>query len=413
MQEMSAAQTIMERSELLAGFSEEKGRLTRPFATESLRRATEVVRGWMQEAGMQVRQDQIGNLIGLYPADVSDAKMLLFGSHLDTVHDAGKYDGTLGVLVAIACVQSLHACQRHLPFCIGVIAFADEEGLRYQHAYLGSSVVAGTFDSRNLQLKDANGIPLASAIRQAGGEPDLLGEARWDGSKLLGYCEVHIEQGPVLETQNLPVGVVSAISGQSRIRAQFMGKAGHAGTVPMKLRQDALCGAAEFVLQVERQARELPDLVATIGQLDVQPGASNVIPGLVTLSLDVRHSEDTLRVQACQRMYESAQQMSTARGITLNWQLLQAHKTIACSPTLSALLSKAIQDEGYPLFVLPSGAGHDAAVMATITPVCMLFVRCAGGISHHPDEAVTCHDVAVALGVLTRFLDLLVEDLRQ
>lgn len=405
----SSAHTVMQRCDILARFSEESGCLTRPFASQAMRQANEAVAGWMRAAGMTVQQDNIGNLIGRYEAHSAGAKTLLLGSHLDTVRNAGKYDGPLGVMVALACIERLHERQQRLPFAIEVLGFADEEGLRYQRAYLGSKAATGTFDRTMLGLTDTNGITMAEAIRAFGGDPDSLPSAHWQRGELLGYCEVHIEQGPVLETLNLAVGVVSAIAGQSHISVCFTGEAGHAGTVPMALRRDALCAAAEFVLSVETLACSLPGLVATVGQIAVQPGASNVIPGQVTLSLDVRHQDDSLREQACRQLEEQAHAISLARNIALNWRCLQERRSVACAPQLSRLLAQAIQETGHPLHILPSGAGHDAVILADLTEVAMLFVRCRGGISHHPAEAVSTEDVEVAVKVLERFLHLLCE----
>jgi allantoate deiminase len=401
----TATQTIMERAETLGCLSEEPDRLTRRFATPAMQQATETVAGWMRAAGLIVRRDNAGNLIGRYAAAHEPAPTLLLGSHLDSVRDAGKYDGPLGVLVALAAVERLAARDVRLPFAVEVLAFADEEGLRYHTAYLGSKVVAGSFDPAYLDLQDADGIPMAAAIRAAGGDPDeLTGDAR-PADDLIGYCEVHIEQGPVLEARDLPVGVVSAIAGQSRIAVAFQGQAGHAGTVPMARRYDALAAAARFVLAVEALARSTEGLVATVGQLVVEPGASNVIPGHVALSLDVRHAQDDVRRVACEHLADEAARIGDTRVVPAAWTLLQDNAAVACDPRLSALLEAAIADLGYPVLRLPSGAGHDAVPMSDLTPVAMLFVRCRGGVSHHPAESVRADDVAVALAVLERFLD--------
>src|SRR6266487_2009159 len=311
MSEETPAHTVMEWCDILGNYSEEPDRLTRPFASEAMRQANEAVAKWMRDAGMTVQRDAIGNLIGRYEARVAGAKTLLFGSHLDSVRDAGKYDGPLGVMIALACVERLYQRQERLPFAIEVLGFADEEGLRYHSAYLGSRAMTGTFDLEALQLTDAEGIPMAEAIRAFGGtpEPDILRTSRWQRDDLVGYCEVHIEQGPVLEARNLPVAVVSAIAGQSRISVRYTGEANHAGTVPMPLRHDALCAAAEFVLAVEALGSSTAGLVATVGQVSVQPGASNVIPGQVTLSLDVRHQDDTVREQANRQLEERAREI--------------------------------------------------------------------------------------------------------
>jgi len=412
MSEETPAHTVMEWCDILGNYSEEPDRLTRPFASEAMRQANEAVAKWMRDAGMTVQRDAIGNLIGRYEARVAGAKTLLFGSHLDSVRDAGKYDGPLGVMIALAGVERLHQRKARLPFAIEVIGFADEEGLRYHSAYLGSRAITGTFDTEALQLTDANGITMAEAIRAFGGnsDPAALRTRRWHRDDLIGYCEVHIEQGPVLEARNLPIGVVSAIAGQSRITVGFTGEAGHAGTVPMALRHDALCAAADFVSTVESVARNLPGLVATVGQLSVQPGASNVIPGQVTLSLDVRHQDDMVREQACRQLEERAREIGQARGVSYNWQVLQEHHAVPCAPHLTQLLAQAIEDLGYSLLSLPSGAGHDAAVVAELTDIAMLFVRCRGGISHNPAESVTQEDVAIAIQVVERFLQLLSEE---
>ncbi|HEV2655058.1 MAG TPA: allantoate amidohydrolase [Ktedonobacteraceae bacterium] len=403
------ARTVMEWCDILGGYSEEPTCLTRPFASAMMRQANKVVATWMQDAGMTVQQDAIGNLIGRYEARSATAKTLLLGSHLDTVRDAGKYDGPLGVMIALACVRRLHQRQERLPFAIEVLGFADEEGLRYQSAYLGSRAITGTFDQEALSLTDAEGIPMAEAIRAFGGNPDphVLRTPRWRRDELVGYCEVHIEQGPVLEAQHLPVAVVSAIAGQSRIIVKFTGEAGHAGTVPMSLRHDAFCAAAEFALAVESVARALPGVVATVGQVSVQPGASNVIPGQVTLSLDVRHQDDAAREQACRQLEERARAIQQTRGVSANWQLLQEHRAVPCAPELTRLLARTIEEVGYPLLSLPSGAGHDAAVLAELTDSAMLFVRCRGGVSHNPAESVTQEDVAIAIETLEQFLRLL------
>jgi len=401
------ARAVMERCDILGGYSEESDRLTRRYGTSAMGQVNEKVAAWMHDAGMTARRDNAGNLVGRYEAGSAGARTLLLGSHLDTVRAAGKYDGPLGILTALACVQRLHDRQERLPFAIEIFAFADEEGLRFHSSYLGSKVVAGTFDPATLRLADSEGITLAGAMRTFGGNPDFLQAAKRDGSDLLGYLEVHIEQGPVLEALNLPVGVVSSIAGQSRISVNFSGEAGHAGTVPMSLRRDALCAAAEFVLAVEALGRSLPGLVATVGQITAQPGASNVIPGMVTLSLDVRHQDDAVREHACRQLQEQASSIGAARRVSASWQPLQPNRMVPCSPRLTRLLAQAIEAAQYPVYSLPSGAGHDAVAMSDLTEIAMLFVRCKGGISHHPAESVALEDVAAAIEVLEQFLLLL------
>jgi allantoate deiminase len=399
------AAMVMQRCEILGSCSEEPGRLTRPFASEAMRRAHEHVASWMEEAGMVVREDNIGNLLGRYEGAASDSTLLV-GSHLDSVRDAGKYDGPLGVMVALAAVQRLRSNGSRLPFAVEVVGFADEEGLRYGTTYLGSKALAGAFDPADLLRADVKGVTMAEAIRVFGGDPDRLAEDRWDGGKLLGYIEVHIEQGSVLEARDLPVGIVSAIAGQSRQRLTFAGEAAHAGTTPMNRRKDALAAAAEFVLVVEAEARATDGLVATVGQLAISPGAANVVPGEATLSLDLRHANDAVRIEHVQRMLQLARDIATRRGVAVVSEPIAENQSVPSSPRLMALLAQAVQSSGAPAVKLPSGAGHDAVVMAGLTDMAMLFVRCKGGISHHPDESVSEADVGVAIDVLARFLEL-------
>jgi allantoate deiminase len=402
---LNYAATVLRRCDEIAAFSEESGRLTRRFATPALFQAGETVHRWMEAAGMTVRRDAVGNLIGRL-AD-GQSRTLLIGSHLDTVRDAGRYDGMLGVLVTIGCLERLRDEGRSLPYAVEVLAFADEEGVRYGTGYLGSSVVAGCFDPADLDRRDSDGVTLGDAVRAFGGDPEGLASACREPTDLIGYYEVHIEQGPVLEAEGVPLGVVTAIAGQSRTRITFTGEAGHAGTVPMALRRDALCGAAEFVSAVEAFAREQDDVVATVGQLEVDPGASNVIAGRVTLSLDVRHTSDLVRKAVGTRLSEGARAIANARGLALEWNALQETRAVDCSTELTERVAEAVVASGHPTVRLASGAGHDAVMLSTIAPIAMLFVRCAGGISHNPAEAVTVHDVAAAIDASTRFLELL------
>lgn len=405
------ARMVMERCNILGAISEEQECLTRPFASPAMRRVNEAVEAWIQAAGMRVERDAIGNIIGRYEGRKQGAKTLLLGSHLDSVRDAGKYDGSLGVMVALACVQRLHERQIRLPFAIEVLGFADEEGMRY-FPYLGSRAITGTFDPSWLDIPDAEEITMANAIRAFGGNPDphALQTARWRREDILAYAEVHIEQGPVLEELGLPVGIVTSIVGQSRMRVTFTGMAGHAGTVPMPMRRDALSAAAEFILAVERLASIVPGLVATIGHVSVQPGTSNVIPGRVILSLDVRHQDDTVREQACQDIDQAGKAISERRDIAFERQTLETQAAVPCSPRLMDLFTRSIEQGGMTAYRLPSGAGHDAAVMAELADIAMFFVRCKGGISHNPEESVTTEDVGVAIEVLGRFIALLAED---
>jgi allantoate deiminase len=402
-----SAARVMERCEALGRTSEEPDLLARPYGSQAMRRANDTVAGWMREARMGVQSDVFGNLLGRYEGIGNET--LLLGSHLDTVRDAGKYDGPLGVLVALACVERLQERNERLPFAVEVVAFADEEGLRFGTTFLGSSVFAGSFDPGLLGLEGADGVTLAEAVRSFGGDPDALVDGGRDGDDLLGYCEVHIEQGLVLERLDLPVGVVMGIQGQTRASVDFVGEAGHAGTVPMEGRRDALCAAAEFVLAVEETARGQPGMVATVGHIAAHPGAGNVIPGEVSLSLDLRHGDDRVRERAVASLRETARGIAAERGGENRWQLRQESSAVPTDPGLTALLARAVADLGYRVERLPSGAGHDAAQLAEIAPTAMLFVRCEKGISHNPAESVEQEDVAAAIEVTSRFLKLVAE----
>lgn len=398
----------MERCDALALHSEEPDCLTRPYGSPSLRAAQDETAAWMTAAGMEVRRDAIGNLIGRYPGQRHGPPLLL-GSHLDTVRDAGRYDGPLGVLVAIAAVERLHRLGERLPFPLDVAAFADEEGLRFHTAYLGSRFLINALDPATLSLPDTAGVTLEQAVLAFGGDPSAISSSgRVPG--LMGYVECHLEQGPVLEQLRLPVGVVSAIAGQSRFSVVFSGQAGHAGTVPMPLRRDPLGAAAEFVLAVEQAARRVQGAVATVGQIAAEPGASNVIPGRVSLTLDVRHQDDPHRHALSRALESKARAVVARRGLGMEWRTVEDQPAVACDPALTNLLAGAVAAAGQPVHRLPSGAGHDAVPLSAVAPVAMLFVRCAGGISHHPEESVTLEDTAVAINVLDRFLAALSEE---
>jgi hydantoinase/carbamoylase family amidase len=395
----TAAQ-LLARASALGEVSEEPHRLTRRFATPALARAGELVAGWMEEAGMTVRRDAVGNVVGELAWPGADGPALVIGSHLDTVPDAGRFDGPLGVLTGIAVVERVTAEGEAPSTPVQVVGFADEEGARFGIPYLGSAAFTGRFDPAWLDLPDADGITVLEAIRAAGG--DAAEVMSTSERRPAGYLEVHIEQGPVLEELGLPVGVVSAIAGQTRATLTLRGRAGHAGTVPMSARQDALAAAAEVVLAVERLAREGDGLVATVGALSVEPGASNVIPGEARLSLDVRHGADFVRAQVVATMRETAERIAAGRGVELEWVTLVENEAVEMSPDLMDRLAAAIAAEGHAVHSLVSGAGHDAVVLARVCPAAMLFVRCAGGISHDPHESVAEEDVAVALDVLER-----------
>jgi allantoate deiminase len=403
------AQRIMERIDALACFSDESGQLTRIYGSPAMRRANDLVAQWMRDAGMTVREDAIRNLLGRYEASRAAAKTFLLGSHLDTVRNAGPFDGQLGVILAIECVERLHATGARLPFALEVVGFCDEEGVRFQSTYLGSRALAGTLTESDLQRVDKNGISLADAIRNFGGQPENLLSAKCDPNELLGYAEVHIEQGPVLEKKYQPVGLVTAIAGQTRVRLHFTGESGHAGTTPMDVRRDALVAAAHFIYWVEAFADRWPGLVATVGQIEAKPGASNVIPREVILTLDVRHQKDDVRKSACCRYQELAEVARKRRGIEVDWQIVQETDAVPCSDELSGHLKKAVKLHLAEVEEMPSGAGHDAAAVSAICPVAMLFVRCKDGLSHRPEESAGVEDIAIALNIMSDFLQLLAQ----
>ncbi len=351
---------------------------------------------------MTPRVDEIGNIIGHYSARdeaKSEAKsaVWLFGSHLDTVPDAGKYDGMLGVLLAIEMVAALEG--EKLPFAVEVVGFSEEEGVRFKTPYLGSRALVGTFEAQWLELRDPNGISLRDALRDFGLHPENWRRARHH-SPLLGYFEAHIEQGPVLESLGAPLGIVSAIAGQSRLQLRFAGEAGHAGTLPMNARRDALAAASEWILAVETMGNSVAGLVATVGALQVGPNAPNVVPGEVICSLDVRHASDPIRENAVGELLKAARDLVLRRGGAFEVLARADHPAVAMDETLRAALKSACGAET-PAIV--SGAGHDAAIMAAICPTAMLFLRTPGGASHCPAETVTTADVALALGAMGRF----------
>lgn len=389
----------------LGRVSDEPGKLVRTFLSPAMREANARVAAWMREAGLAVAEDTVGNLIGRLDGPTPAAPTLLLGSHLDTVRDAGRFDGPLGVLLPIVALAELRRRGVTLPFAVEVLGFSEEEGVRFSSAYLGSKGFTGQLRAADLALKDAAGVSVRAALEEFGGRPFVLPRAAHRRADLLGYVEVHIEQGPVLEAKNLAVGVVSAIAGQTRGRLVFKGKAGHAGTTPMALRRDALAGAAEFILAAEAAARAAAPLVATVGMIDAKPGAPNVIPGAVTLSLDVRHPQDVARKKALRTLLAQAQAIARRRKLACSWAVTQENGAVACAPALTAQLAASVRRVQGRNVALVSGAGHDAVVMSALTPVAMLFVRCRDGLSHHPDEYAAPRDLDAALRTMIDFLE--------
>jgi len=401
---------IMARLDELATCSEDPSGLTRVFLSPEAKRASGLVLGWMTEAGMDAQIDGIGNVVGRYEGMTPGLPALMLGSHLDTVRNAGKYDGMLGVVAAIACVKALHQGHERLPFAIEVVGFAEEEGVRFHSTLLGSRAVAGTFDEAVLQNRDDKGISIAEAMRAYGLDPNgIAGVARRPGD-LLAYVELHIEQGPVLEAEGLPVGIVTSIAGATRLVVTITGNAGHAGTVPMALRRDALTAAAEAILSVETRCSAKTEtsgtagLVGTVGQIQVSPGASNVIPGTARFSVDIRAPNDIDRLAAVKEVTEAIAEICSRRGVGYDIQKVHESSSCACAPWLMDQLEAAVLAEGMRPHRLPSGAGHDAMAMAALTDIAMLFVRCKGGISHTPAESITPEDAYAGTQVLFRFV---------
>ncbi|WKA61589.1 allantoate amidohydrolase [Pectobacterium aroidearum] len=393
-----AAEQIMSRCDALAEISETPGQLTRVYLSLEHLRANARVGEWMREAGMSVWQDSVGNICGRYEGLTPDAPALLLGSHLDTVRNAGRYDGMLGVLTAIEVVRAFHQQGTRLPVALEIIGFGDEEGTRFGITLLGSRGLTGSWPESWLECQDAEGTSVAQALTIAGLDPLEVALAARPVSDIAAYLELHIEQGPCLEQQDLALGVVTAINGARRLNCTFLGLAGHAGTVPMTQRQDALAAAADWMAQAERATRESdPHLVATFGTLQCLPGAANVIPGEVKMTLDIRGPEDAPLDALLEKLLTLGQDIAHQRGCQFSAEEYYRIAATRCDPTLQSILNEAVVQVQGKTLLLPSGAGHDAIAIAERWPVAMLFVRCRGGISHHPDESVTTADVALAL----------------
>src|SRR6266852_5650529 len=399
-------QEIARRIDALSAISKTPDHLTRIFLTPEHRVAADLLLSWMQEAGMVSHLDAIGNVCGRYEGDRPGLPCLMLGSHYDTVRDAGKWDGPLGLITAIACVGAMHQRGQRLPFAIEVIGFADEEGVRFASTLLGSRAVAGTFDESVLGAKDRQGISMREALSQFGLDPGRIGAAARSRSELHGYVELHIEQGPVLECESLPVGVVTAISGATRLAASLTGMAGHAGTVPMLLRRDALAGSAECIVAIEEFCRtDQAGLVGTVGYLHAMPGATNVIPGQVSFTIDIRAPSDAHRKLAVTDIVRQIENIAKRRKLSLQLDVTHENRTVPCAPWLKSQVAAAVAGEGYRVFELPSGAGHDGMAVIDIADIAMLFVRCRGGISHHPDEHVDLADADAGARVLLRLIE--------
>ena len=398
--------TLMERADRLAAITEEPGRITRKYLTSQHREAGELIIGWMREAGMEAAFDALGNVVGRYAAAHDDAPVLLTGSHMDSVVDAGRFDGLFGVLSPLACVADLHARGKRLPFAFEIVAFGDEEGVRFGVSMIGSRALAGRFDYTALDRSDADGVTMRDALVAFGGDPSAIASLARQG--IAAYVESHIEQGPVLLNESLPVGVVTSIAGATRVRVRVEGLAGHAGTVPMPGRRDALAAAAEMVLAVEAHCVDRAEtLVGTVGKLAVVgSGAINVIPGAVEFTIDVRSGEDAKRRAGVAAIETRCREIAERRGVALAWEVFFELTAAPCDPGLQTAWARSIEALGVHPRYLPSGAGHDAMEFAALAPIAMLFVRCGnGGISHHPLETMTPEDADLATRVFLHFLE--------
>jgi allantoate deiminase len=396
---------IWERCDTLGRLSEDPGGLTRIFMSKEQRAVDDLTLGWMREAGMSARLDAIGNVVGRYEGEKEGAPCLMLGSHLDTVRNAGKYDGMLGVIAAIDCVHTLNARGRRLPFAIEVVGFADEEGVRFGSTLLGSRAIAGTFDAKLLENRDKDGTSMREALAAFGLDPERVGDAVRRRGDILAYAELHIEQGPVLEAEGLPVGVVTAINGANRFTVEIEGMAGHAGTVPMSLRRDALAAASECVLAIESRCSGEAELVGTVGRLEAAPGATNVIPGNVRFTIDLRAPSDEQRRRASVDINEAIPSICARRGVRVTVRPTHEGRTATCAGWMQQQIASAIEAEGLPVRRLPSGAGHDGMALVDLVDIGMLFVRCKDGISHNPLEAITVADAELSARVFLRFIE--------
>jgi len=403
--ELAFGPAIMHGAEQLAAWSDAPGELTCAYLTDAHRATAAQLARMMADAGMDVHTDAVGNVVGRYRAGEPGARTLIIGSHYDTVRNGGKYDGRLGILLPIAVVAHLHARGERLPFDLEVIAFAEEEGVRFRSTFLGSNAVTGRFDLALLDQTDADGVTMGAALAHAGHDAGAIAAIARDPATVLAYVEVHIEQGPVLLEQGLPLGVVTAIAGSSRYLVDVRGLASHAGTTPMTMRRDAAAAAAEIVLLVERRCSGVDALVGTVGQLHVPNGSVNVIAGACKLSLDIRAADDGVRRAAVADILDGIAAICARRQVEAQIEQIVEAAAAPCAPWLMAQLGAAVERAGLPRFDLLSGAGHDAMAMAAITDVAMLFTRCGnGGISHNPLETMTADDADVAAHVLLDFL---------
>lgn len=396
------AEEVVARCRKLAHFSEDPGSTRRTFLSAPMHDCHKEIAGWMAAFGAEVNIDAAGNLRGFYSGAEPNAPRLLLGSHLDTVPNAGAYDGVLGVVLAIALLEALEG--RRLPFGIEVVGFSEEEGVRFGKPFIGSRALTGRLDKELLERRDSRAISIRSVIEEFGLNPREIPLAVL-GNDVLGYLEFHIEQGPVLEALNRPLGVVDAIAGQCRSEFTFVGRANHAGTTPMHLRYDAIAGAAEWISAVERKGNEIPGLLATVGKIEACPGVTNVIAGEARLTLDVRHGSNEVRTRALENVVREAEEIAKRRGLSASSSILLSQPAVAMDPFFIHEIEQAIRKTGCEPHHMVSGAGHDAMILAEKVPAGMIFLRTPGGISHDPAESVATEDVAKAMECGLHLLD--------
>lgn len=390
----TVAELAIARCRQLARISEDPASTRRTFLSPPMREVHREVTSWLQSLGAQVCIDAAGNLRGFYPGSRAGAPQLLIGSHLDTVPNAGAYDGVLGVLLGVALLNTLAG--EKLPFGIEVVGFSEEEGVRFGEPFIGSRALVGRLDDQLLNRQDANAATVRQAIEEFGLHPEKIPEAHVPANTLA-YLEFHIEQGPVLEALARPLGVVEAIAGQSRLEFIFVGRANHAGTTPMHLRRDSIAAAAEWISAVEHLAQDTPGLVATVGKIEAKPGATNVIASEALLTLDVRHSSNEVRIRAVDDLIRKSEEIAQRRGLSVRRNLLMNQPAVAMDPFLVNQIEAAIRQAGCEPHRMPSGGGHDAMILAEKVPAAMIFLRTPGGISHDPAESVIVEDVEKAI----------------
>ena len=400
----------MERIDELACCSDDPSCITRTFGTEAFTDAANLISAWMSEAGLETWIDNIGNVRGRLQSKYPSSKTFVIGSHFDTVINAGKFDGPLGIILAIDLLENLVENKVEIPFNFECVAFSDEEGVRFHTTYLGSKVLSGTFAEELLELKDPGGNPIRTVLTELGKNVEALPDDAIPAGDWIGYYEIHIEQGPVLYERNIPLAVVSGIAAQQRVMLQFAGVSGHAGTVPMSMRQDALCAAAECILSTEKYALEYPDnFVATIGKIEVANSASNVIPGTVSCSLDIRSIHKNILSLNSANLQQLLESICKKRNIGFQWTVIQESDPVYCDQQLKRLLTEAVKENGIEIMEMASGAGHDGVAISSVAPVAMLFVKCYKGISHNPLENVEKKDIASAILVSESFLSGLIK----